>query len=241
METVLSKRSGTIIAVVVAFLVIAGGITFFMSRQDSQSQAANDLFFQAQQALDKETAAAVTKFAPPPAPAKETKKGEKAPATPPASPEAIEFKKMDVDAVFPQSVKALEAVTQAFPGSRAAFESRMSLASMYFNHGQAEKAAAWYEKAVGTAPSGLDRANALSGLGYSLENSGKPAEAADAYQKAINLGQAALKGDLLLSMARSYESAKDAAKAKSTYDKILSEMPNSEAAKVAAARKAQIQ
>ena len=60
------------------------------------------------------------------------------------------------------------------------------------------------------------------------------------FQKALELGEGSLKGDLLMAIARCQETLHDSSKARSIYDRILSELPNTEYAKAADINKAQL-
>ena len=147
---------------------------------------------------------------------------------------------MDVDTHYPEAVKKLKAVDQDFTKTRPAFEARLKLGNLYFNHGNFEKALPWFQKAVDTAPAKLEKALALSAVGYTYENLGKGNTAIQSFQKAIDLGESSVKGELLIAIARCYEEIHDTAKARSTYDQILSELPNTEYAKNAEVYKSQL-
>ena len=103
-----------------------------------------------------------------------------------------------------------------------------------------EKAQPWYQKAADTAKGKFEKSLSLSALGYSFENLGKHANAIESFQKALDLGENSLKGDLLLALARCYGSIHDVAKARSTYDRVLSDLPNTEYAKNAELYKNQL-
>ncbi len=152
----------------------------------------------------------------------------------------ITTKKLDVDTQFSEGVKQLKEIDQLFSSTRAALETRLKLGALYYNHGEFSKALPWYEKAVQTA-SGFDQAVALLSVGYTYENLGQPNEAIKNFQKALNLGELGLKGDLLMGITRSYEALHDSAKARSTYDKILTELPNTEYSKSADVFKSQLE
>ena len=62
-----------------------------------------------------------------------------------------------------------------------------------------------------------------------------------AYQRAIDLGEAGLKADLLLATGRCYEGLRDVAKAKNTYEQVATQFPNTPQSKAAEAAKAQLQ
>ena len=143
------------------------------------------------------------------------------------------FQKIDVDAKFQNSVKKLTEVQTNWNGTRSAFEARQKLGNLYFHHGEYSKSLPWFEKAFASAPNTFEKAQILSAMGYAQENLGQTDAAIQSYQKAIQLGEGSLKGDLLMAMARCYEFLKDTAKARSTYDQVLVDLPNTEYSKTA--------
>src|SRR5262249_21213986 len=134
---------------------------------------------------------------------KDAKKDVKKKAEP--NLDAVEFKKLDVDAQLTDGASKLKHVASEYVGTRAGYEAAVQLGNLYFDHGDAAKAVEWYGKAVDTAPGQFEKALALSSLGYSQENAGKAADAAQTYERALNMGEGSIKGDVLLGMARSYE------------------------------------
>jgi TolA-binding protein len=225
----------------VAVLLGAGvGLGYYLNVRTAKNDTANAALFLARQSVEKElTAIAAVEAPKPPAP-KAVKKGETAPTPPAPSADLIAYKKLDVDGRLADGVKKLEAVSKTYGGTRAAFEARLTLGDLFYNHGHAEKAVRWYREAVDGAPGAFERSLAMYSLGYSLENSSQSDEAIKTYEKAISLGESVLKGDLMLALARTYEAKKDTAKAKATYDQILSQLPNTEFAKSAETFKAQL-
>ncbi len=145
----------------------------------------------------------------------------------------VTFQKLDVDTAFPESVKRFKEVDEKFAKARAGYEARMKLGNLYYEHGEYAKALPWFEKAQTTAPNGFEKSIAYTAIGHVQENLGKPTAAVMSFQKAIDSGAGINKGDLLIAIARCYESAHDTAKANSTYDQIISDMPNSEQARYA--------
>ncbi len=233
----LSQSTRLIIGALAVVIVIGVGATLLYERNSARTEKANDSLFTAQKTLEKELQAIAKAEAPtPPKPT-----GKTPDQTPPApGADTVIFKKMDVDAKLPESIKKFQAVIQEFPGTRAAYEAQMALGGIYLNHGTPAKAASWYEQAAKGAPSGFEKASAYSALGYAHENSNKLPEALSAYETAINQGEATLKGDLLMSKARVLELMKDSAKAKTTYDQVIAQLPNTEYAKNAEIYKAQL-
>lgn len=220
------KNFRAVLAIIVLFLVLGAAAAFFMGKKDAQSDTARNAKFLADKTFETELKALAGANVPP------LKEGEKAKAAVPSA-EALEFKPMDVDAQLPKTVAQYRAVIQDFSGSRAAQEARVSLAALYFHHGQIDKALPLYENAVSSAQGSFDKATSTMAVGYCQEDLGKYSEAVQTFQKAINLGESAIKGDALLAMARSYEKLKDNAKAKATYDQVITQLPNSEYAKSA--------
>jgi TolA-binding protein len=163
-------------------------------------------------------------------------KGKKE-AAPAPSPDSVLFKKTDVDAKFPETLKAYKAVVDQYPGTRAAFESLLAIGSLYSNHGEPAKAVDPLKKATESAPGSADRAEAFYSLGYALEGSGKYSDAVQAYQNAMSAGEPVAKADLLLAVARNQDLMGDKAKAGATYDQIIKDYPNSDQAHTAESQK----
>lgn len=138
-----------------------------------------------------------------------------------------------VETQYADSIQKLKGVESGFGSGRAVFEARLKLGDLYLNHGDPNQASTWYIKAVDVAPGRLEKGLALSALAYAQENLEKPNEALQSFQKALNLGEASLKGDLLLGIARCYSAMQDSAKARSTYDQILTDLPNTEYSRTA--------
>lgn len=223
-----------VILLIVLFLAIGLGITFYFSHRQSNAESAKNALYLAEKALDSDLKKVSDRFRPPAAAAASEKKPT-AKTTPEegADPaEAVLFKKIDVDTEFSESVPKLKALDQNFSGTHAAYEANLKLAHLYFDHGDAEKALSWLEKAFRSAPGRLEKVLALTSLGKVRENLGKHSEALQDYEKALNMGEKSLKGDILLGMARCYE-VTDGAKARGTYEKILTDLPNTDYAKTA--------
>lgn len=149
------------------------------------------------------------------------------------------FSPLDVDAKLPKTVLQLKNIVKNYGSTRAALEARIKLGTIYFNHGEYEKAKTWFEQAA-DASSGYEKAVALSSLGYTYEDLGNYDLAIKTFQKALQLGEGGLKGDLLIAIARNYENMKDFNKARSIYDQILTELPTTEYAKQAEIAKSQL-
>jgi tetratricopeptide (TPR) repeat protein len=238
------------VAVAVVLLVgigVAGGL--MANRHQGKSEEGKNALFLAQKAYEAELKSVAGVKAPAPAAeSKDPKAQAEAQKAQRAQEEAsakklddVAYQKLDVDAKFPESVKKYNDVIHQYAGTRAAHEARMALGTLYFNHGDPAKATPLFEAATGSASGSFEKSLALQSWGYALENSAKHAEAVSAYEKALNLGEAGIKGDLMLAIARCQEAMHDAAKARSTYDQILTQLPNTDAAKTAEALKAKLQ
>ena len=233
----LTSKTSVLVGGAAGLIAVGVGIAFFMGRMDSKAQSAKNALYLAEKSLESEMKIVASQEKPAQTTPANTAKDKKQPEQ---SPDAIAYKKLDVDARFPEGVRKLKAIDQDSGGTRAALDAQTKLGSLYYNHGEFSKALPWFEKAAGSA-SGFEKATALSSVGYTYENLGKPTEAITYFQKALNLGEASIKGDLLLALGRCYEALHDSAKARSTYDKILSELPNTEYAKSAEIAKSQLQ
>ncbi len=221
------KNSRQIVIVLVVLLAAVAGFSILMSSRGAKADAGRNALFLAEKALETEMKALLPAT---PAPTAADPKKAKTPPAPEADPS---FLKLDVDAKFPEALKKFRAVAADFSGTRSAFDAEMAVGGLYYNHGSPEKALGSYERAATVAPSTFEKSLALSSIGYSHENAGQLKEAQDAYDKALNLGEAGLKGDLLMAKARVLELQKDANQAKATYDQVISQLPNSNYAKYA--------
>jgi tetratricopeptide (TPR) repeat protein len=153
--------------------------------------------------------------------------------------------KFDVDARMPGTVKAYRDLVAQFPSQPAGFEARVILGGLYLTHGQPAKAIPLFEDASRAAPSSLEKAIALSALGYSQEALGnQSAEALASFEKALSAAgkeNTALRGDVLLSIGRVHAGARDTAKARQAYQRVISELPGTEYAKAAELAQLQLQ
>ena len=231
-DSILGHSKGVMISVGV-LLGIAVAIALFFQHRDAQAKIGRNALFSAHRTLESELKALV-----PPAPPA-ANKGEKAP--PPPGLESVYFQKLDVDSKFPETVKKLKGIVEQFGSSRAGFDAAVTLADLYFNHGENAKSETWYSKALVLGPPNtFEKAVVLSSLGYVQENSGKLDNAISFFDQAFKLGEASLKGDLLMALARCYEAMHNTVKARSAYEQILTDLPNTEYAKTAELLKAQL-
>lgn len=242
----IAKNRGATFALAAVVIVVGSAGAWLSSRNDAKSEEAYSALFLARKTLSEELKAlAQAKAGTPTADLAKGANKETPKAAPAASEESVRYDRFDVDAKLPRSVKALQALaTGPFAGTRAAYEAQLVLGNLYFDHGDAARAAKAFESSVGSAPSAQEKAMAYSAQGRALENGGKYAEALTAYSQALGIikdSSQAIQGELLLAQGRCYELLKDTVKARSVYDQIVSQMPASEYAKTAEALKTHLQ
>jgi tetratricopeptide (TPR) repeat protein len=256
---VFAKNAKVMIAFAVVVLLGAGGAAVVMNHKAAETDQGRNALFTARKGLDEQlkkmaeasapaakTDAATKDVKDAKATQNSTQNSPKSPAdkgqtkAPEISADAVMFDRFDVDAKLGSSVKEIEAVTQAYPNTRPAYEGMMVLGKLYLDHGQPEKAVTWFQKATENSSS-LDKALAWSSVGYAQENLAQYKDAIAAYDKALNQGEPVIKGDLLMGKARSYQAIPDLAQARATYDLIISQLPNTEYSKTAESLKARLQ
>ena len=221
----LSSQVGLIFVALGLALALGVGVSLYLNHAEAVSNNARNELFLAETAIEKELKGL---------------EGTKTSDPSGTQAESLNYKKLDVDSSFPEGISHFKKIELNFPKTRSAFEAQLKLGNLYFRHGDALKAIPWLEKATQSAPRNIERAFAFSALGYANENLGKNKEAIQAFEKAVNMGEVTLKGDLLLSIARNYEALHDTSKARSTYEKILADFPNSEFSKTAELYKNQL-
>lgn len=236
----LAKRSKLLMALGGLVLILAAVFAFVANQNEQKSDAGRSALYLAEKSLDTQLEAIAKASAPaaPVGPGAKDAKDKK--ATPPVTADTIQYRKLDVDTQLADGISKLKAVATEYSGTRSGFDAMLVLGKTYLNHGNAAAAAEWFQKSTAHAPTALDRALALESLGYAQENEGKYKAALDAFDESLNVGEAGLKGDLLLSKARVYESMKNPAQAKATYDLVLGQFPNSEYSKLAELFKARL-
>jgi tetratricopeptide (TPR) repeat protein len=233
----LAKRPKVLLAVLAGVVVAAGVAMAVTNQKETKTAAARDALFEAHRTLEdqlKKLAEAEKPAVPPPAPGKE------APKAPPADPDSVAFKKLDVDAQLGDAVKQLTGVAEKYSGTRPAFEASLDVGDLYLRHGDPAKAVPWYQRATQGAPDRLGKALAWSSLGYAQEGAGQLKDALQSFEKSLGTGEKSVKGDVLLAIARTQEGLQDPAKARSTYDQIISQLPNTDYARQAESAKAEL-
>jgi tetratricopeptide (TPR) repeat protein len=216
---------------IVGVLVVIGlGVGLYSNHQEARTEAGRNELFRARQALNQ----ALGALAPP-----QAAPAAGAPAK--AAPPSTDYLKLDPDTQLAGPIQKLKDVAAAYAGTRAGFEATLTLGDTYFNHGAPAQAKPWYEKAEKAAPGLFERALAVYSLGYALENTGAYAEAVKTLERAINLGEPAVKGDALMALARCKELLKDTAGARAAYDQVISQFPNTELSRLAETLKAKFE
>lgn len=239
----LRKRQKTILSLLVLLLVLGFGIAIMLTQKAAREARGKDALFQARLNLEKELNTLVEA---------ESSSQAEVPAVQKISSRANEpskqtdrlkiiYKKLDVKKYFTQSVKSLEEVITNYSDTRAALDAMLILGDLYFEHGESEKAEPHYQAAADSISAPLEKALVLLALGYTYENSKKLKEALDVFQRAFNLGQEGLKGELWLAMARVHEAQGQKDKAKEIYQKIISQIPNTEYANTAESQQASLE
>ena len=217
-----------ILLIILGLLILSGvGFSWRLSQKEAQSRQAMNVLYEAEKTLEDETQ---KNF---PSEGSQPSKGSALQAEAKKTGNRGEFLAADVAAKLPKSLAKLQEVAEKYASTRAGFEAQMQLGSLYFDHGQYDQALKWFTQADTKGSERLDRASASSAIGYAYAAQGKWTEALASYQKAISAGEASMKGDLLLSIARCYEGLHDSAKARSIYDQITKEFPGGEYAKQA--------
>lgn len=214
----LASQSHTVFLVLGALFLLGLGSAFWMNHREANQAASRNALFLAEKALSKDL--------------KGLESGSQ-------KKEDLAFLNLDVSTSFKPSIQELEELTKKYAGTRAAGDAALKLGDLFFSHGNYEKALDYFKRAAESS-SGFDRASSLVSVGYCLENLGKSAEALEAFEKSLRMGEASLKPDILLSIARIHGTSKNIDKARSTYDQILKEFPNTEYSKSAELFKASL-
>lgn len=223
------------LSILAVFLVLGGGYAYWSTHKHSKLKAASDALYTAQKTYEAEMRT-VSSGLQPDAEAKKVAEKNKAQADRILEASRLEASRtvsFSVSEKLPKAVAQYQSIAQQFPGTSAAFDANLMLGDLFYAHETSEKAIPWYEKAVSDAPDSFSKGLALSSLGYSYENSKKYTEAAQAFEKILNLGELTLKPDALFSLARSQIALGQKDLAKGTYDRIIGEFVGTNHAKLA--------
>ncbi len=232
-----------VIGVGVAVLIFAGASLMMSSISETKERAGRDALFIAQQTLETEFKAkedAERKRLFPEKPQvpqvkdeKKNAKGDQTKKDMAAEAYSLQFQKLDVETMFPKAVEELKKVDNSYAKTRAGREAAHTLGSLFYDHGQPEKALPWFEKSLAASKRPLEKTLALSAIAYTLEDLGRFDDAREKFSKALEQGELAVRGDLLLGLARTQRKTGMTAEATATYEKILQELPGTTYAKKA--------
>lgn len=236
-DRLLDNRRALAIGVLVV-LAVAVGAGVLANLKERREAAASSAFFEARELLVGEAKVVASELAT--TRAKTVAPGAKVEEANEPNPAAVDFAPLDVDAKFPKTVAKLREVARAHAGTRAGYEAQLLLGQIYVRHGQPALGLPALEVAVQAAPAGMEKALALRALGVAQENSGNAAGALNSYDQALKSGQDGLRADLLLSLARTQETAGKATEASATYDKVVAEFPGTDTARSAELFKANL-
>jgi predicted negative regulator of RcsB-dependent stress response len=218
----------TLVAVVVVLTVGGLGFSLYQGNREKKAAEARDALYVATKALQTKIGEIEKTPEEKPIPGK-----KKAPAAPVAP--SVRAKLTEIAA----EKEAVLKVAEKHPGTRAAFESLLSVADLELDRGDAESAAKHYEAAVRAAQSPFDRDHAKLSLGYALEATGKKAEALTAWTQVADSGvEGTLAAEALISQARVQVALGKKAEAQKALERALTVAPGSEMAQRAERLKA---
>jgi tetratricopeptide (TPR) repeat protein len=127
---------------------------------------------------------------------------------------------------LPQAAAELQKITETYAGTRSSVEALLVLNQVRMVNGQTELAVVGLREFLAKNPPVQFQAPALGLLGVALENTRKPAEAAEAYRKASEAAEVDyLKAEYLLQEGRAYVSAGKPDLAIAAYQKVIKDYP----------------
>jgi TolA-binding protein len=128
---------------------------------------------------------------------------------------------------LPQASSELQKVIQNYSGTTAALDATLALNQVRMISGQNQLAADELKKFLATKPPAFHESAAASLLGAALENLGKPADAATAYQQAAESAKEPFrKVDALLAQAHALEAAGKSKEAVDVLTTIVKKYPD---------------
>jgi TolA-binding protein len=127
---------------------------------------------------------------------------------------------------LPEATTQFQRIIDTYGGTVAAHEAEIALGQYQLASGQSELAVVRLREYVARNPEPRFAAAANGLLGAALENVGRPAEAAEAYQRASDAAPVDyLKADYLLQAGRAYMAAGKRAEAETSYRTIIEKYP----------------
>lgn len=132
-------------------------------------------------------------------------------------------------------------IVQNFSGTSAAQEAVLLLANVHLQQGQPELAVTVLQELLAANPDGHFVGQAAGLLGAALEEAGRPGEAADAYQRAVDATDyEMIRDQYRLDLGRAASNAGDNARAMAAYQAIIDDNPESPTAAEARFRLAEV-
>jgi tetratricopeptide (TPR) repeat protein len=132
-----------------------------------------------------------------------------------AAHKAVAEKKYD------QAEGVLNAMIQAHPGTRGAFEAELQLGDIWMEAANFDKAAAAYQHAASESSDPFSKLLATYSVGVAHESAGKLDQAVKSYEEALGMsGSDFLKPELLMAEARCLEGLKQNQKAIEIYKQV---------------------
>lgn len=144
-----------------------------------------------------------------------------------------EYAAIPVDQEFATSVGEMKKMTEKYEGTRSAFYASLELGKLYYDHQQFESAAQWFQKAAEDSPSKLEGALAWASTGYARENIKDWKGALQAFDEALKVKSAAVRGEVLLAKARVQTAQGEKEHARATYEMIKKELADTPHARTA--------
>jgi tetratricopeptide (TPR) repeat protein len=236
----LSQQTGLLAVLGAGAVLLVAASLLWMNRREERENQARDALYGALQTLETEMKAVALELAPP-KPDASAKDKKKAPEPPAPGPEAVAYRRFDVDKKLSGALAALGKVAEAHAGTRASTEALLKSGDLHLRHGSSEKALEAYLKATKQARGSLEKAFAWYSAGAAYENLGKAQDAVAAYEKAWAVGEKPLDGEVGLALARAQLTSGKADAARATYDKLIQERAGTEYAQTAETLKAKLQ
>lgn len=209
------------------FLAVGIGVVLWLDHSKQGEEQAQAALYQAQKVVETEVKAYFEKNLPP---IPEHKADAKQPEQPDPKrieqAQELEFRKLDVDGTFAKSVTALKETAEKHRGTHAAFEAKMLLATLYFQHQALDSAKKTFSEAVEWAPNDSERSQAQVGLSSTLESLGEYDPSLKALDEALRKAPEGLKGEILLAKARNLNASGKKEDAKAVYNQIEKDFAN---------------
>lgn len=235
---VANKQKRMILMILTGIFAVAAAYGIHMTRKSEHQAAGAEALYKARTIFGKEVESALETLRP------KTKAPAKKGAPTPLDDWNPAEAKFDVATLVKSGIGAMEQVASNFDGTLAAFEARLLVGNLFYDHDSSpenfKKAYAYYKAAADRAP-GNDQAIAgLYAAGFAQEALGNCADAVKTFDQALNYGKSMHQADLLKAQARCYETLGKKEDAIRSYEKLISVFPNSEHSRFAQTKKADL-